>query len=137
MKDTIVPFSVSESWKIPTWVDKIYSEQDALEKWNRWVYVKLKLNISAILYVSDFCVKDTFVTIVCELFKERCLLSGYKKVAYKDFHPQKLFAPAMKHENIKILFVYFSSQCLIMNGANVDKAYLYGHITGRLTIIMG
>lgn len=74
--------------------------------------------------------------IVIELCKERCRLSGNKDVAYKVFDPEKLYTPVVKHETIRVFLVKSSTQCLMVEGADLDKEYLYGNITDGVKIII-
>jgi len=70
------------------------------------------------------------------LFKARCCLRGDKQVAYRDFDPEILYAPVVRHETIRVFIVKSSAQGLIVRGADVDNAYLYGNITNGVKIYM-
>ena len=47
-------------------------------------------------------------------------------MAYRDFDPEQLYAPVVKHVTIRVFVCKSSAQNLFIEGADVDNAYLFG-----------
>ena len=62
------------------------------------------------------------------LHKARCCIRGDKQQANIDFDPSNVYAPVASHEAIRILLAFAAGEGLILEGADISDAYLYGNI---------
>lgn len=122
-----MPNSFSEACTIPKWAEAIDREFNALEERNTWTYIPYAASMSPLPYIWDFRIKDTFGAYGL-IYKARCCLRGDKQVAYRDFDPENLYAPVARHESIRMLLALVAAQNLVLEGADVSNAYLYGDI---------
>lgn len=67
------------------------------------------------------------------IFNARCCLSVEKQSSYEDFDLENLYAPAVRDETIGNFIVKSAAQVLIVEGVDVDNAYLYGNIEYVIT----
>ena len=135
-RDRRIPTSFKKACEIPKWAESIDREYNALVDRQTWKYVKWTADMKPIPFIWDFRIKDTVGSMAELLFKARCCLRGDKQVAYRDFDPEILYAPVVRHETIRVFIVKSSAQGLIVRGADVDNAYLYGNITNGVKIYM-
>ena len=135
-KDKRIPTSFSKACTNPNWAKAIDREYNALVKRNTWEYVKREPDMKPLPFIWNFRVKDTAGSLAEVLFKARCCLRGDQQIAYRDFDPENLYAPVVRHETIRVFLVKSSAQGLIIEGADVDNAYLYGDIEDGMIILM-
>lgn len=62
------------------------------------------------------------------LFKARFRLRGDRKVAYRYFDQETIYAPVVCRETIRILLAKVAAQDLILEGIDVAAAYLHGEL---------
>ena len=62
------------------------------------------------------------------LHKARCVIRGDKQKAYIDYDPHNVYAPVACHEAIRILLAYSAAKNLLIEGADISNAYLYGKL---------
>ena len=62
------------------------------------------------------------------IYKAHCWLRGDKQRPYVDFNPTNTYAPVARHESIRLLFAMAANFNLIVEGVDVDNAYLYGDL---------
>ncbi len=67
---------------------------------------------------------------MCENFieKARCCLRGDRQLAYADYDPLNVYAPVASHDSIRLLLSMAANQDLLLEGADVSNAYLYGDL---------
>ena len=135
-KENRIPQTFQEACRITNWANAIDREYNSLIDRSTWEYVKIKPHMKPIPFIWNFRIKDTVGSTDELLYKARCCLRGDKQVAYRDFDPETLYAPVVRHETIRIFIVKSAAQGLIVEGADVDNAYLYGNINNGMTIIM-
>ena len=135
-KDKRIPKSFNDACTIPNWAQAIDREYNALVARDTWEYVERTPNMKPLPFIWDFRIKDTAGSLANVLCKARCCLRGDQQIAYRDFDPDNLYAPVVRHETIRVFIVKSSAQGLIVEGADVDNAYLYGDIEDGTIIIM-
>ena len=62
------------------------------------------------------------------LYKARCNLRGDMQEEHTDFDPEDLYAPVAAHESIRMLYAISAAFNLILEGGDVNNAYLYGFL---------
>lgn len=74
--------------------------------------------------LSDFCIEDTVGSVTNKLCQKSCFIRRDKQVFYRDFDPNKMYAPFVSHETIKMFFCKSMDQNIIIKAADVSNAYL-------------
>lgn len=62
------------------------------------------------------------------LHKARCVVRGDKQETFIDFNPDEICAPVASHEAIRLILAYAASENLLLEGADISNAYLYGNL---------
>lgn len=60
------------------------------------------------------------------MYKARRWLCENLQKSYRDFDPDALYAPVVRHETIRMFLANVAAQKLLVEGADVNKAYFYG-----------
>lgn len=84
--------------------------------------------MNPIRFFGDFRVKDTYGMVKEVIYEARCCLSGDKKVSFREFDPDNLYAPVVRNETIRIFMAKFAAQEIFPEGAHIVNDYLYGDI---------
>lgn len=127
-RDTRLPRNFKEACQNRNWCEAIDREFEALCAQETWTLVKRTPDMKPIPFLWDFRVNDTYGTDNAVIYKARCCLRGDKQVVYQDFDPHNLYAPVVRHETIRMFLAKVAAQDLILEGADVSNAYLYGDI---------
>lgn len=62
------------------------------------------------------------------LEKARCCVRGDFQAPEVDFDPTAIYAPVASHESIRLILAISAAEDLIVEGGDVDNAYLYGSL---------
>lgn len=124
----IVPKNFHQACQFPQWREAINREYNALVDRKTWTYIKYTPDMEPLPFIWDFRIKEAPGSDISILYKARCCLRGDKQVAYRDFDPNNLYAPVVRHETIRMLLAKTAAQDLILEGADVANAYLYGNL---------
>lgn len=79
-------------------------------------------------YTWNFRLKESPGQYIDVLHKARCCLRGDKQRPFFDLDPYVVYAPVARHETIRLLIAKVAAQNLILEGADVSNAYLYGDL---------
>ncbi len=60
--------------------------------------------------------------------KFRCCLRDDRQQAYVDYDPTELCAPVASHNSIRMLLAIVAAQTLMLEGGDINNAYLYGDL---------
>lgn len=129
--DYTVPSSFSEACQYPGWFEAIDWVYNALMSRNTWTYVLPKPGVKPVPYTWVFKQKPLDAQGKKFLQKARCCLIVDQQLEYIDYN---LYAPVASHYAIRLLICIAASEGLVLEGADVSNAYLYGDID--LPIIM-
>lgn len=127
-RDIRIPKSFDSARIIPFWAEAIDREYNALLERQTWTYIRRTSDMKPIPFIWDLRIKDTVGSDVSVLYKARCCIRGDKQVAYRDFDPENLYAPVVRHETIRMFIAKAAAQNLILEAADVSNAYLYGDV---------
>jgi len=125
-KDFSVPSSFAKACEDPNWCDAIDREYNALVKRNTWTYIRRTPEMKPVPFTWVFKLKQIDGDGKRFLHKARCCLRGDKQTPFVDFNPDNTYAPVAAHETIRLLISYAASHNLILEGADISNAYLYG-----------
>lgn len=125
IKDYRLPRSFREACEIPSWAEAIDREYNALVDRGTWTYIDQTPDMDPLPFTWNFRVKDVSVGngLLC---KARCCLCGNLQQAFRDFDPENLYAPVVRHETIGMFLAKVVAQQLQVEGADGDNSYLYG-----------
>ena len=126
--DGDLPKSFAEACKNPNWCEGIDREYNAHVRRGTWIYVIRTSDMRPVPYIWVFRKKPLDDIGLEWLFKARCCLRGDRQVEFLDYDPDFVYAPVAAHESIRILICFAASQNLILEGADISNAYLYGNL---------
>lgn len=132
--DTTFPRNFQEACKNQHWADGIDREYDALVERNTWQLISFEDGMHPLPYMWKFRIKDTPGADGPFNHKARCCMRGDKQIEYQDYDPESLYAPVVRHETFRMLFAKVAPQGLLLEGADVANAYLYGNL--NILVIM-
>jgi len=124
--DPTLPRSFNEACRYPPWCAAIDREYNALVDRGTWTYVRRQSSMKPVPYTWVF--KKKPLDAIGKLFMEkaRCCLRGDRQLAHFDYDPSKTYAPVASHDAIRMLIAIAAGDNLIIEGADVSNAYLYG-----------
>lgn len=95
---------------------------------NTWAYVKRTPEMKPITFTWIFHMKP--LDAEGKKFKKnaRCRLRSDRQLAYVDYDPINVYASVASHESIRMLFSLAANEELLMEGADISNAYLFGEL---------
>lgn len=118
-------FSFASACQHHYWSKAIDREYNALVHRNTWKHIARNYNITPVPF------KWIFRKIKIDhegkefLYKSRCVLRGDKQSEYIKFDSDQLYAPVAAHESLRMLLALGCDEEVILEGVDVDNAYLY------------
>lgn len=68
------------------------------------------------------------------LYKALCVLRGDIQEPFEDFDPENIYAPVAAHETIRMFLPFVLPNNLVLEGADVNNAYLYSRLDVPIVI---
>lgn len=127
-RDPRVPTNFKAACRHPHWAAAIDREYDALVRRQTRKVIPLEKGMTPLPFTWNFRIKEDAGDNVPLLYNARCCLRGDKQIPFDDLDPNTLYAPVVRHETIRMLLAEANAQDLIVEGADVDNAYLYGKL---------
>ena len=134
LADSTLPRSFKEACQDAEWKEAIDREFNTLVKRDTWKLVPFQPGMKPVTFTWAFRKKPLDVEGKRFLKKARCCLRGDKQKPFVDYDADTIYAPLASHETLRLLLACTASQGLILEGADVANAYLYGKLD--VTIIM-
>lgn len=122
------PRSFKEAVHSPAWREAIDREYQALLKRETWRFVHKTADMKPVPFTWVFKLQQLNKYGTGLLHKARCCIRGDKLQANIEYDPSNIYAPVVSHEAIRILHTFAAGEGLIMEGAYITNAYLYGNV---------
>lgn len=128
LKDPRLPRTFKEALGSKDWCNAIDREYSALRRRKTWDYVLRAPGMQIIPFTWVFRLKPLDNQNKSCLHRARCCARGDMQTPGVDFDPDGLYAPVASHDSIRILLSIAAADGLLVEGADICSAYLYGKL---------